>query len=135
VWLSLLATAPLSLSVTLAGFVVVGHALDRYQDRGGRYVALIVFGYLLLLIAVSAGTSYVSPEPLPHVALTVRDEMAQTEGTLLVSTGEAWYLTRRPEMYISVPRTRVTSAVVRSRKRENEPRPPLVLVWDWVRGK
>jgi hypothetical protein len=132
--LVLLATASLGEFVTLAGLVVVGHALDRIQDRGRRYVAFLLAGYLLLLIAVRAGGSYFSPEPLPRATLTFRTGAAQTEGTLLVSTGETWYLTRRPNAYISVPRASVTSAVVRSRKRNEEPRPPLVVVWDWLTG-
>jgi hypothetical protein len=133
--LFLLATASVELFVTVAGLVVVGHALDRVQDRGRRYVVVLLAGYLFLLIAVRAGSAYFSPEPLPRATLTLHSGARQTEGTLLVSTSDAWYLARTENTFVSVPRARVTSAVVRSRKHQKEPRPPLVALSDWVRGK
>jgi hypothetical protein len=49
-----------------------------------------------------------------EVALQVRGESSVTRGTLVVSTGDAWYVTNRPKTYRALPRPAVTSAVVTS---------------------
>ena len=94
----------------------------------------VLIAYFLILVAARTGTAYVSPEPLPRVSLHLRGDPSVRHGSLIVTPGDAWYVTTQSRTYLAVPASRVTSAFVRSREREREPRPVLKVAWDWLTG-
>jgi hypothetical protein len=125
-------TSPFFVAIPVAAAVLLGVAVRRYRSRGRRHVLYVLFAYFLIVIAARAGDAYVSPAPLPVASLHLHGRANPITGALVVKAGDTWYLSLHEGTYRAIPASRVATAVVRSRKREREPRPVLRVVRDEV---
>lgn len=122
---------PFATAINSTVIVFLGPTVVRIRHRGRVFVLCVVLGFFLFVMAVKTASAYLSPAPLPHASLQLEGDPGLMQGTLIVSTGEAWYLTNRSKTYRAVPRSTVRSAVIRSKERR-EPRPVLKVVWQWL---
>jgi hypothetical protein len=126
---------PFFLAIVTSAGVLLGVAVAYFERHGRRAVFLVLLTYFVVVAAAYTGSAYVSPEPLPAVSLELRNEPTRVRGTLIVATGNTWYLSQARKTYRAVPAERVLTAVVVSQERENEPRPVLKVAFDWMRDK
>lgn len=125
------AVFPVFYAVIITAGAFMPYVAANYARRGRRAVVLLVTVYFVLVLTCLIANTYFFPDPLPEAELRLRNGAVE-RGTLVVSTGNAWFITMTDRTYRMVPSDRVAAAIVRSRPEREDETPVLQALWDWT---